>query len=329
MTRSGTLSIRPASCPTASRDRRSTCSGWTTKASMGSARAPTTGVEADAGETGVGLGLGAGIGDQDDRRPRLHDLARVLGEATVEPHVDRAAQVARRERLVVAAVDDDGAVGLVGEDLVEGQRRHRMVAGEQLALLAVLGGGEEEVEGCDRLALGDRLDEAVDRHRGERVVGSTLLADGRDGLGGEVLPARRAGAVGGEDPGLVGEGQQLVVQRVEELSRQVVGGVAHRGEEVGAADVADEERVAGQHAVRACRRGRARGRRWRWTRACDPASRGSRGPRRRARCDRRCRGSRWGTRPGRPRPCRRRSRRRSRPPARGDRRGSRRGSASR
>ena len=46
-----------------------------------------------------------------------------------------------------------------------------------------------------------------------------------------------------------GERQQLGVEAVVELLGELVAGKADGGEQVGAPDVTDEERVAGQHPV--------------------------------------------------------------------------------
>ena len=77
-----------------------------------------------------------------------------------------------------------------------------------------------------------------------------LLADRRHGLGRQVLPARRPGAVGREHLGRVRQGEQLGVERVVEPAGEVVGGDSDRRQQVRAADVADEQGVTGQHAVR-------------------------------------------------------------------------------
>ena len=61
------------------------------------------------------------------------------------------------------------------------------------------------------------------------------------------LPQAEPDAVGGVHLGGVGQREQLRVQRVVELAGQLVGGHAHTGQQVGPADVADEERVAGEH----------------------------------------------------------------------------------
>ena len=116
--------------------------------------------------------------------------------------------------------------------------------------LAVAVGGEREVQRRDRLTLGDGFDEVVLAHRRERIVGAALLADRRHGLGRQVLAARRAGTVSREHLGGIRQREQALVEGVVELAGQFLGGDTDRGQQVGAADVADEQRVAGQHPVR-------------------------------------------------------------------------------
>src|SRR6188472_4807492 len=72
---------------------------------------------------------------------------------------------------------------------------------------------------------------------------ATLEADRRAGL--EVDPgaaAERAAEVPGPDLGLLGQGQQALVQGAEDVG----GALARLDREVGAGDVADEEAVPGQ-----------------------------------------------------------------------------------
>ena len=76
---------------------------------------------------------------------------------------------------------------------------------EQRAHLAVALHVELEVVRPGRLALGDGGDELVLAHRLQRVVRPPLLADRGARLGRELLAARRAGAVRGEDACRVGE----------------------------------------------------------------------------------------------------------------------------
>ena len=55
--------------------------------------------------------------------------------------------------------------------------------------------------------------------------------------------------MGRVDERFVGMRQQFVVQRFVEVGAQVVSGPAKRGAQVRAADIADEQRVAGQHGI--------------------------------------------------------------------------------
>ena len=77
-----------------------------------------------------------------------------------------------------------------------------------------------------------------------------LHADRRHRVARHVATAERAGAVGRVDEGVVREREQLLVQRVVEQPGEIGGLPTERGGEVGAADIADEQRVAGQHGMR-------------------------------------------------------------------------------
>ena len=129
-------------------------------------------------------------------------------------------------------------------DSVE-RRRGRQL--HQLTVRLVRRDRVQEVRRRRRLVGGDHGDELVRGHRCQRVVRPLLLADGRHRLGRQVLAAGRAGAVRRVDERLVGQHHQLLAQRVVQGCTQLVGGDAHRGEQVGTPDVADEERVAGEH----------------------------------------------------------------------------------
>ncbi len=63
------------------------------------------------------------------------------------------------------------------------------------------------------------------------------------------LPHAEPGPVRRVHERVVGQGQQLVVQRVEQVPSQALRTSAHRGEQIGSPDVADEQRVAGEHGV--------------------------------------------------------------------------------
>ena len=190
------------------------------------------------------------LGHDDDRGVGLHHLAHVLGETTRETDVDGTAKVAEGERPVVARVDHDGTLFLVREHRVGIEHGNRRLLVEQFVRTLVLLRGEEEVERRHGLALGDGIDEVVDVHGGERVVGPALLADRGRSLRGQVLAACRPRAVGGEHAGRVRQSQQLPVERGVQLAGETVSSETNGPEQVGPSDVADEQRVTCEHPIR-------------------------------------------------------------------------------
>ena len=138
------------------------------------------------------------------------------------------------------------------EQAIERDRVHH--AGQRLVerrpLAAVQHRVVGEVRRRVRLIGGHQLDERRLAHRLQRVVRAALLADRRERFLAQRLAAQRAGAVGGIDQALVGQRQQLVVQRVEQTAAQIGRRPAERDAQIRTADVADEQRVAGQHGVR-------------------------------------------------------------------------------
>ena len=240
----------------------------------------------------------AGFGDEDHGLAGAEDVAGVLGEATVEPDVDRPSEVPRGERLRRSAVDHDRAVGLVPERCLEVDVEHGVHGRRRAARApAVRVGGEREVQRCDGLALGHRFDELRPRSWAPACSSCVRCSPIVDSFGGgQVLAARRTRAVRRVHAGRVGEGQELVVHRAVQPTGQLVGRPTDRGQQVGAADVADEQRVAGEHSPRlvvvlvlATRRSRS-------TRGCGPGCGGSRGSRRRARAAGRAATARSGSR---------------------------------
>ena len=91
------------------------------------------------------------------------------------------------------------------------------------------------------------------RHRLQRVIHAPLISKRRNRVRGKLLAAKRACAVRRVDQGLIGQRQQLVVQRVVKMRAQIVGGPSQRGPQVRPAHVADEQRIAGENGVRLCR----------------------------------------------------------------------------
>jgi hypothetical protein len=107
----------------------------------------------------------------------------------------------------------------------------------------------DEVPRRAGLALGDDADELVAGHRLTGVVEPALLTDRGLLLGGEVLAARRTGAVGGKDTHLVGQRHQPMLNRVVEHRPEMLGADPGGGEQVWPSDIPDEQSVAGEHPV--------------------------------------------------------------------------------
>ncbi len=207
-------------------------------------------VVADAGEAEAGLLLRTGVGDQHDGGARGDHAAGVLREPGVQACMERTGQVRAGVGGRRAAVEEGGALPVAGrERLVQGERGRRAGVQEGVAV-AVEGRVVREVPGGGGLARGDQADEVGLRHGLEGVVEAALVTDGGAGLGGEAAAAGGTGAVCGKDPGRVREGQEFGVQGAVQTDGHVVRGVSGGGEQVGAADIADEEGVTGEHAER-------------------------------------------------------------------------------
>jgi hypothetical protein len=143
-----------------------------------------------------------------------------------------------------AGVEDDGAFGLEAEDLGCSERDGwgKLVDGG--------GAGAVELDIAAEVLrargerVGEEMDELILSAGEESVVGLALLTDGGGAFGAHLAAAKRAGSVGGEDFGFVGELEELVVEAVIEEGGELLRGVV--GGEIGAADVADEEGVSGE-----------------------------------------------------------------------------------
>ena len=202
-------------------------------------------LDADAGETELRFAELIGVfADEDDVAVEAEDAGGPGGVLAGERDVHGAGDVGYGELHCRAGVEDDGAFGLEAEDLGcgEGLGRRELVDGG--CAVAVELDVAAEVLGARGEAVGEEMDELILIAGEESVVGAALLADGGGALGAHLAAAERAGAVGGEDLGVVGELEELFVEAVVEergeLLRSIVAG------EVGAAYVADEEGVAGE-----------------------------------------------------------------------------------
>ncbi len=204
-------------------------------------------VESDASQPYPCLGLATWIGDQHDGLPGTDHIAGVLREASLHADIDRSHQVPRAKDLRIASVEDHATFRDDRENLIDGEHLRRRLVVEQAPGPAVRVGGKAEIGGRSRLALGHDGHELVLGHRGKGIVAPTLLADCRLGRGRELLAACGTGAVRRVDPRAVGKGQDLFLQRAVQRPTHVVSTPADRGEEVGSADIAQEQGVTGEH----------------------------------------------------------------------------------
>ena len=99
----------------------------------------------------------------------------MLGESTVQPDVERAAQMAPGERFGGADVEYHGATGLIREHLIQRQAGQLFVC-EQPVRMPVEPGHMGRVAGPGRLPFGDRPDDLINCSKPQRVIGPTLLA---------------------------------------------------------------------------------------------------------------------------------------------------------
>ncbi len=206
-------------------------------------------VESDTREPVLRLQLVTVVDKEHDVGIARDDRSSELGVATAKADVDGALEVAESELLGGAAVDEQGASGDGPVGLLKRQGSGQSVLIEQFPLALVEHRVVDEIAGSRRLTGGHHLHEGIAARSAKGVVRRFLVADRGGELSREVLPAGRSSPVGGEHPGDIRKGHQLVVKRLVELLGQFVLGEADRGEKVGTPDVADEERVTGQHAV--------------------------------------------------------------------------------
>ena len=184
------------------------------------------------------------VGNQDDRLFGRQDPTAEGREVVGGVDVVRPGDVGAAEAGIVARVHDD--MPLLDQDLrvLWRQRTRLRQFGHEGRAIAVDCRTAGEVVGRPRHAVQERGLEVRQRLVLERGVALTFVADGARPHGTHRLPAQGARSVGGIDQARVGQLHELVMQVVEELRCQFVG---HAGKEVGAAHVADEERVAGEN----------------------------------------------------------------------------------
>src|SRR5262249_37942408 len=98
--------------------------------------------------------------------------------------------------------------------------------------------------GLRRKILQHEVHELGSRGGTERRIEATLAADGRAGLATQPFAAYRAPEVGGEELGVIGQGQDLAVQALVKLCRELRFRAG--ADEVGPTNPTREERIAGE-----------------------------------------------------------------------------------
>ena len=177
------------------------------------------------------------------------------GVLPAESDVDAAGEVTLGILGGVTDVEDLSARVSHPKDLVEidGMENLFQILVQRGALASIEDGIVGEIRRSVGLVGRDETNEFLLRHGLQGVIQTPLISKGRDRIGGKLLPAERAGAVGRIDERLVGKRQELVVQRVVEVGAEVAGCPPERSAQVGAADVTDEQSVAGEDGVGFCR----------------------------------------------------------------------------
>jgi len=161
--------------------------------------------------------------------------------------------VGRRKLRRVSRVEELRAIVDGGSDLLDGQRlqfaRERLI--QRRPHTAVQHGVVGEVRRRIRLIRGHELDEALLRHRLERVIHTPLIPDGRYRFLRDCLAAQRPGAMRGINLCRVRQRQQLFMQRVVQHGAQLSCRPAERCAEIRSSHVADKQCVARKHRDRA------------------------------------------------------------------------------
>ena len=202
-------------------------------------------LDADAGETELGFAELIGVfAHKDDASVKTEDAGSPGGVLAGERDVDGAGDVSDGELHGGASVEDDGAFGLEAENLGCMKRDGRGELVDGGCAVAVEFDVAAEVLGARRETVSEEMDEFFFAAGQEGVVGAALLADSGGALGAHLAAAERAGSVGREDLGIVGELEEFFVEALVEQGGELLGRVF--AGEIGSADIADEESVAGE-----------------------------------------------------------------------------------
>ena len=161
---------------------------------------------------------GVVVGDDDDRRVERQQRAAPRREVAIESDVDRRRRCGRAPK---ASASRTSRISASGRSVIERVSGVAAISLERARPAAVQLRIAREVARRRGQAGGQRLDELLARHRLQRPVRPPLHADRRRRLLRDVAAARRAGAVRGPDLDVIGQRQDLRVQRVVEHRRHL------------------------------------------------------------------------------------------------------------
>ena len=167
-----------------------------------------------------------------------------------EPDVDAAGEMRGRKFAGVARVENLRAGTLQREHVVNrhgGDVRECLIEGRPL--LTVEHRVIVEIRGSFGLIGGYHLNEGLLAHGLQGVVQPALLAERGYRVFADRFAAKRTRAMRGIDEARVGQRQQLGVQRIEQQAAEIGGRPAERGAQIGAANIADEQSISGEHGV--------------------------------------------------------------------------------
>ncbi len=179
-------------------------------------------IETDTAQAQGGFLLASGLGDDHDGLGAVEHRTRPGGVLPAQSDIDAAGEVALGILGGVADVEDLSARVSHPQDLVEidGMENLFQILVQRGALASIQDGVVGEVRRRVGLVRRDQTNEFLLRHGLQGVIQTPLISERRDRVGGKLLPAKRAGAMGRIDQRLVGKRQEFVVERVVQVARR-------------------------------------------------------------------------------------------------------------
>ena len=214
---------------------------------------PDDPVVPDACQADLGFDGGRRVTDEHDVAVGCQHIAGPFGEATLEPDVHAPRRCPAAKSAGSRASSSTAPAARRRDDLVDREQRRRLLV-EQRAQLPVALSIELEVVRLQRLSLGDQRDERVLVHRLQCVVGATLLTDASSSSHSKsacrTTTRRRAPGRRGWRRAGTATACRAGSDRAGAASTSADNSAPVVAKQVGPSDITDEQRVAGEHAVR-------------------------------------------------------------------------------